>query len=156
LDESTSRDDEREIGTAQKKPLVSPPRYVGKEGTDDSLSSSGTPSRQKLASSNIRSNESGPGRAFLGPTSDLVPTVYITHEHEDLVFNGQNKELARGWMLGEWDITEEEDIEGPISGGQTKGNGKERKNSGAWSWENVREGLWSHSGKESRCPVRRL
>lgn len=156
LDESASGDDEREADTAQKTSLVSLPPYVGKEVTNDSPSPSGTPSRQKLFSSSTRSNKLGPGRAFLGPTSDLVPTVYITHEHEDLVFNGQNKELARGWMLGEWDIIEEEDIEGPISGGQTKGNGKERKNSDAWSWENVREGLWSQSGKESKCPVRRL
>lgn len=154
LDESTSGDEEREIGTAQKMPLVSPPRYVGKEGTDDSLSSSGTPSRQKLVSSNMRSNESGPGRAFLGPTSDLVATVYITHEHKDLFFNGQNKELALCWMLGEWDTAEEEDIEGPISDGKTKGSGEERKDSSDWSWEDVR-GL-AHSGKESKCLVRRL
>jgi hypothetical protein len=154
LDESASGDDEREVGTAQKTPLVSPPRYVGKEGIDDSLSSSGTLSRQKLVLSNMRSNESGPGRAFLGPTSDLVPTVFITHEHEDLVFNGQTKELARGWMLGEWDTAEEEDIEGPISDEQTKGSCEERKDSGDWSWEDVRE--WPHSCKESKCLVRRL
>jgi hypothetical protein len=156
IDESASSDDKREGGRydAQKTPPVSPPRYIDRDRTDDSRSSSVTTSRQKLASSSMRSNGSGPGRAFLGPTSDLVPTVYITHEHEDLLFNGQSKELARGWMLGEWDTVEEEKT--PISDGLNEKAlvAENRRDSGDWIWEEVAG--WPHSGEESKCFVCRL
>jgi hypothetical protein len=109
---------------------------------------------QKLASSGMKSNGSGLGRAFLGPTSDLVPTVYITHQHEDLVFNGQSKVLACGWKLGEWDTVKEKETPIFDSRNEKAIVAEKRKDSGDWIWEEVAG--WPHSGELSECSVCRV
>lgn len=101
---------EKYFGTSPQSLLESPSPKVEKDHNGESTSSPRSPSRQKqTATVSLKSNENAAASAFAGPSSDLVPAVYITHDHDSIVFCGQSKELAVGWTLGKWDSLDSEE-----------------------------------------------
>jgi len=98
---------EKYFGASEEK-NHSPSSSRGDKGLDESpLSPPRSPSRQKQAPTSSKSNESAVDGS-VGPSSDLVPAVFITHDQDDIVFSGQNEELARGWKLGVWCTVDDE------------------------------------------------
>jgi len=116
-DEARRRMYAKYFGAAQES-LSSPQGEDERGKSEDSISLPRSPPRQKQPSVGSKSNEIASGGAFFGQTavaSDLVPAVFISHEQDGLVFNGQSEELARGWMLSALDTVDDNDEEGTPS-----------------------------------------
>lgn len=135
--EARKRMYEKYFGTPMEKAVSSPARQ-GREktGADDSLSPPRSPSsRQKQTPDSTKSDEGVARRAFVGPSSDLVPAVYITHDQDVQVFSGQSEDLARGWVLGEWhavDDDEEADMRGLV---ERESTGSISRDAFGWGWD---------------------
>lgn len=152
--EARKRMYEKYFGISQEKATStsSPSRQRGeKGGTDGSLSPPRSPSsRQKQVSSSSKSNGGTPDNALFGPSSDLVPAVYITHDQDELVFSGQSEALACGWMLGEWhtvDDDEEMDGTSPRSLVERESTSSLSRDAFGWGWDEDALLQHSRSGK---------
>ena len=154
VDESASDDDdggdteisrkrmyERYFGSSQVKKSASPPRQDSKENTEGIVSPR-SPSRQKT---NVKFPVSAAEAAFVGPSSDLVPIVYIAHKHDALVLNGQCTELALGWLLGDW-YTMSDEIE-DASCKELDGKEKSERDGGGWNDEEGTLQAWPLAGE---------
>ena len=107
--EARKRIYEKYFGVSEEKSGSSPSRQGDKGPGEDSNSPPRSPPRQKQAPLSEKSNDAAADGAFIGPTSDLVPAVFITYDQDALVFSGQSEELARGWMLGQWYTVDDQD-----------------------------------------------
>ena len=121
--ECRKRKEEKNFGDSQEKVHSSLSRRGGDKERSEGSASPRTPTRQKQSTSGTKSNEIASRNSFVGLSSDLVPSVYITHDQDELVFSGQSKELARGWMLGEWYTMEDKGVEAQNSRGSPEREG---------------------------------
>lgn len=103
--EARKRIYEKYFGVAKEKSGSSPSKQGDKGPGEDSTSPPRSPPRQKQAPLSEKSNDTAADGAF----ADLVPAVFITYDQDVLVFSGQSEELARGWMLGDWYIVDDQD-----------------------------------------------
>lgn len=149
-DEARKRMYEKYFGGLQDNILSSPSARESKDRKDEFISPPRSPPRQKqtVVAANAKSNE-----GFVGPASDLVPAVYITHDQDAVVYSGQSKELALGWMLGGWDTMDnEEEVEVPSPRGLTEKKSSDGKLMDAfWGYDKGKAFPRPHSGEKTEA-----